>query len=119
MYHGSLLQKSPIKQTIILGPIILKPDNSDNQILLILLCLIVLKPDNSDMGWLRLVGSLTMIGLFCRISCVLLGSFAKETYDFEGPTNRSHPIEHIITKTTMHHAYGKNNVTRKRERKKS
>jgi len=35
---------------------------------------------------------LKIIGLFCRISSVLYGSFAKETYDFKEPTNRSHPI---------------------------
>jgi len=35
---------------------------------------------------------LKIIGLFCRISSVLLGSFAKETYYFKMPTNRSHPI---------------------------
>ena len=33
-----------------------------------------------------------IIGLFCRISSLLQGSFAKETYDFIDPTNRSHPI---------------------------
>jgi len=33
-----------------------------------------------------------MIGLFCRISCLLKGCFAKETYDFKEHTNRSHPI---------------------------
>ena len=33
-------------------------------------------------------------GLFCRISSILQGSFAKETYHFKEPTNRSHPISH-------------------------
>jgi len=33
-----------------------------------------------------------IISLFCRILSLLLGSFAKETYDFKEPTNRSHPI---------------------------
>ena len=33
-----------------------------------------------------------MIGLFCRISSLLQASFAKETYNFKEPTNRSHPI---------------------------
>ena len=33
-----------------------------------------------------------MTGLFCRISSVLQGSFAKETCNFKEPTNRSHPI---------------------------
>jgi len=31
-------------------------------------------------------------GLFCRISSLLYGSFAKETYNLNEPTNRSHPI---------------------------
>jgi len=31
-------------------------------------------------------------GLFCRIPSLLQGSFAKETYNFKEPTNRSHPI---------------------------
>ena len=34
---------------------------------------------------------LKIIGLFCRISSLLQGSFAKETYHFKEPTNRSHP----------------------------
>ena len=33
-----------------------------------------------------------IIGLFCRISSLLQGSFAKETYSDKEPTNRSHPI---------------------------
>ena len=33
-----------------------------------------------------------IIGLFCRISSLLQGSFAKETYHFIDPTNWSHPI---------------------------
>ena len=35
---------------------------------------------------------LKIIGLFCRIESLLYGSFAKETYNFKEPTNRSHPI---------------------------
>jgi len=35
---------------------------------------------------------LKIIGLFYRISSVLWGSFAKETYNLKEPTNRSHPI---------------------------
>jgi len=35
---------------------------------------------------------LKIVGLFCRISSLLQGSFAEETYDFKEPTNRSHPI---------------------------
>jgi len=34
-----------------------------------------------------------IIGLFCRISSLSQGSFAKETYVFREPTNRSHPIQ--------------------------
>ena len=36
---------------------------------------------------------LKIIGLFCRISSLLQGSFAKETCTFKAPTNRSHPIQ--------------------------
>ena len=35
---------------------------------------------------------LKITGLFCRTSSLLQGSFAKETYNFKEPTNRSHPI---------------------------
>jgi len=35
---------------------------------------------------------LKIIGLFCRISSLLQGSFATETCNFKEPTNRSHPI---------------------------
>jgi len=31
-----------------------------------------------------------IIGLFCRISSLLLGSFVKETYNLIDPTNRYH-----------------------------
>jgi len=37
---------------------------------------------------------LKITGLFCRISSLLLGSLAKETYNFKEPTNRSHPISY-------------------------
>ena len=33
---------------------------------------------------------LKIIGVFCKISSVLWGSFTKETYNFKEPTNRSH-----------------------------
>jgi len=33
-----------------------------------------------------------IVGLFCRISSHLQGSFAKEIYNFIDPTDRSHPI---------------------------
>jgi len=35
---------------------------------------------------------ISFIGLFCRMSSLLWGSFAKETGNFKEPTNRSHPI---------------------------
>ena len=35
---------------------------------------------------------LKIIGFFCRISSLLQGSFAKETYNFKEPTTRSHHI---------------------------
>jgi len=35
---------------------------------------------------------LKIIDLFCRISSLFKGSFAKETYKFKEPTNRSQPI---------------------------
>ena len=47
---------------------------------------------------------LQIIGLFCRISSPLQGSFAKETCNFKEPTSRSHPISKIrpvyLTKVT-------------------
>ena len=39
---------------------------------------------------------LKIIGLFCRISPLLQGSFAKETYNFKEPTSRSHCSLHIV-----------------------
>ena len=35
---------------------------------------------------------LKIIGLLCRMSSLLYGSSAQETYDFKEPTNSSHPI---------------------------
>jgi len=35
---------------------------------------------------------LKIVGLFCRISSLIEGSFAKEIYNFKEPTNPSHPI---------------------------
>jgi len=43
-------------------------------------------------GVATISGLLQIIGLFCRISSLLCGSFAKETYYFKEPTSRSHPI---------------------------
>ena len=51
---------------------------------------------NVNMGWLRLVGSFKIIGLFCRIWSLLQGSFAKETYNLKEPTNGCHLIASII-----------------------
>jgi len=39
---------------------------------------------------------LKIIGLFCRTQSRLLGSFAKETYNFKEPTNRSQPLSHLM-----------------------
>jgi len=39
---------------------------------------------------------LKIIGLFCRISSLLQGSFAKERYNFKEPTNRIHPIPEYV-----------------------
>ena len=51
---------------------------------------------------------LKMIGLFCRISSLLQGSFAKETYHFIDPTNRSHPI--LRARIFVVHLFGVNNM---------
>ena len=40
---------------------------------------------------------LKLIGLCYRISSLLQGSFAKETYDFKELTNRSHAILNFIS----------------------
>ena len=45
---------------------------------------------------------LKIICLFCRISSLLQGSFVKETYNFEEPTNRCHPISHVCRSTVLH-----------------
>jgi len=47
---------------------------------------------NSWYGVATISRLLEIIGFFCRISSLLQGSFAKETFDFKDPTNRSHPI---------------------------
>jgi len=41
---------------------------------------------------------LKIIGLFCGISSVFEGSFAKETYHFMEPTNRNHPMRHFMSR---------------------
>ena len=38
--------------------------------------------------------------IFCRISSLLQGSFAKESYHFKEPTNRSHPILIYVVERT-------------------
>jgi len=52
---------------------------------------------------------LKIIRLFCRISSLLYGSFAKETYNFT--TNQSHPILHNIQGTHMNAPFHTYNVT--------
>jgi len=47
---------------------------------------------NSQYGVATVSRLLKMMDLFCRISSLLYGSFAKETYNFKEPTNRSHLI---------------------------
>jgi len=44
------------------------------------------------MGWLRLVGSLQIVGLFCKRALSKRLYSAKKTHNFKEPTNRSHPI---------------------------
>jgi len=48
---------------------------------------------------------LKIIRLFCRIPSLLQGSFAKETYNFKEPTNRSHPIPWPFHTCAMTHSY--------------
>jgi len=60
--------------------------------------------------WVVLVGRIDkIIGLFCRISALWLGSFAKKTYKFIDPTNQSHPIYDTVICT-----YGKGVIYEKR-----
>jgi len=67
---GSLLQKSPVKETVDLD----------------------FEPTNQYMGWLRLVGSSEFQVSFAREPYKRDPYSAKETYKFKKPTNRSHPI---------------------------
>jgi len=60
---------------------------------------IVCNTGNTGMGWLRLVSSLKISGLFYRIYSLLWGSVTKETYNLMEPTNRSHPIICITYET--------------------
>ena len=54
---------------------------------------------------------LETIGLFCRLSSLLQGSFARETYNFKEPTHRSHPIyiyhTHILHMHTSIHKHAR------------
>ena len=56
------------------------------------------KTHNRRHGVTTISKLLKIIGLLCRISSVLWGSFAKETYNFIDPTNQSHPIESFYYK---------------------
>ena len=51
---------------------------------------------------------LKITGLFCRISSLLQGSFAKETYHFKEPTSRSHYIAPCVSLTWAHAQHGRN-----------
>jgi len=42
-----------------------------------------------------------IIGLFCRISSLLYGSFAKETCNSKEPSNRSHPIPLLASSRSL------------------
>jgi len=44
---------------------------------------------------------LKITGLFCRISPLLQGSFAEETYNFKEPTNRSHPTRVSVVRSAV------------------
>jgi len=46
----------------------------------------------NNMGWLRLVGSIKIKGLFCKRALSKRRYSAKETYNFIDPTDRSDPI---------------------------
>ena len=49
-----------------------------------------------DYGVTSISRLLKIIGLYCSISSLLYGSFAKETFDFKEPINRSHPIVVVV-----------------------
>jgi len=64
---------------------------------------------------------LEIISLCCRISSLLQGSFAKETCNFNEPTNRSHPIPIYILCTSVGRRQGENSthLTKKTHKKRS
>ena len=53
---------------------------------------------------------LQIIGLSCRISSLLKGFFAKETYNFKEPTDRSQPISHHLTLLHFQHSFITGNI---------
>jgi len=59
---------------------------------------------NSDYGMATITRLLQIIGIFCRISSLLKGFFAKEkVYNFKEPTSRSHPTcRHDSSERRMH-----------------
>jgi len=77
----SLLQKSPTKETFTCAPPECHEMISEG-----------LSHPKRRMGWLQLVGAFKMIGLFCKRALWKRLYSAKETYNFKGPTNCSHPI---------------------------
>ena len=91
--YRSLLQNSPIKETIFMTHQIIG-----------LFCkravsnVFRIEYDGIETKHMYTYGVATMsrhlkiIGLFCRTQSLLQGSFAKETCNFKEPTNRSHPI---------------------------
>jgi len=56
-------------------------------------------------GVATISGLLKMIGLYCRILSLLYGSFAKETYNLEEPTDRSHPILHRASRRDIRESW--------------
>jgi len=61
-------------------------------------CVMRCNGKNSTYGVATISRLLKITGLFCRVSSLLYGSFAKETYTFKEPTHRSHPIGHTRAK---------------------
>ena len=53
---------------------------------------------------------LKTIGLFCRISSLLQGSFANKTYNSKEPTHRSHPMVEVSPE--IYFCYGVATVSR-------
>jgi len=47
---------------------------------------------NAWHGVATITSLLKIVGLFCRISSLLKGDVAKETYNFKEPTNYSHAM---------------------------